>query len=88
MAYIMIIYQKVKWLTTTLLLKWLEKKKMTSDLKYLSPASFLHNGRSLLEMNVHSSDEDPFMEDEDPIKDFWWFWDNVQASTPYRLYQA
>ena len=39
-------------------------------------------------MNVHSTDEDPFIEDEDPIKDFWWFWDNVQASTPYRLYQT
>ena len=43
---------------------------MTSDLKYLSPAPFMHNGRSLLEMNVHSTDEDPFIEDEDPIKDF------------------
>ena len=43
---------------------------MTSDLKYLSPAPFMHNCRSLLEINVQSTDEDPFIEDEDPIKDF------------------
>ena len=61
---------------------------MTSDLKYLSLPSCMHNGKSLLEMNVQSTDEDPFIEDEDPIKDFWWFWDNVQASIPYRLYQT
>ena len=43
---------------------------MTSDLKYLSLPSFMNNRRSLLEMNVHSTDEDPFIEDEHPIKDF------------------
>ena len=53
------------------MLKWIEKKKMTSDLKYLSPASFVHNGRSLVDMNVHSTNEDPFIEDEDPIHDFF-----------------
>ena len=36
---------------------------MTSDLKYLSPAPFMHNSKSLLEMNVHSTDKDPFIED-------------------------
>ena len=43
---------------------------MTSELKYLSPARFMHNGRILLEMNVQSTDEDPFIKNEDPINDF------------------
>ena len=52
--------------------KWLETKNMTSDIltKSLSPAPFVHNRRSLLGMNVHSTDEDLLLEDEDSLHDF------------------
>ena len=53
--------------------KWLETKNMTSDIltKSLSPAPFLHNRKSLLGMNVQSTDEDSFIEAEDSIQEFF-----------------